>query len=114
MGGYWFNDMKPSILYLIHNKVWNCYKFGVTAKSIEDRLTDYIKYKNLNLCDIDLLFCIKTSNAKNIEKELLKIINGYRYYEKDNAYPFKEHFIDKDNNLDEVKAFFKKLKEDKQ
>lgn len=114
MTGYWFKDMKPNKLYLIYNKVWNCYKFGVTSKSIEDRLTKYIFYKDLKVCDIDLLFCISTSDAKNLEKELMKMINGYRYYEKDNAYSYKEHFIDKDNKLNEIKTFFKTIKEDKQ
>lgn len=109
MIGYQFNDMKPNKLYLIYNKVWNCYKFGVTSKSIESRLISYLSYKNLKLCDIDLLFCIDTTKAKYLEKELMQLINGYRFYVDSNQ-PLKEHFVDKDNKLNEVITFFNNIK----
>ena len=110
MIGYKFNEIKPDKLYLIYNKVWNCYKYGVTSKSINQRINDYIKFKELRLCDVSLIDCINTDKAKQYENELHKLVAGYRFYQYDNNYPMREHFIDCDDKLKQVLSFFSNLK----
>jgi len=109
---------KENTLYLIHNKVLDIYKFGITSKPINERIFNYCNDKSkfhfieidkdgyhehkydFQINDINIIYCKKMENCQEVEKKLMKIINGHRVKLKGQKYPFREHFYQ--SKLDEV------------
>lgn len=107
---------KETTLYLFYNAGINAYKFGITSKPLNERISNYCndkskfyfteyntktnEFKEYNYpfaeSDIKILFCKELNNVDIIEKELMKMINGCRLKLKGQQYPFREHFIGKD------------------
>ena len=105
---------KENRVYLIYNITLNAYKFGITSKSIEERIDNYCNDKskfcftniiNENVItyqyeftksNIKVLFNKEFENAEKIEKKLSLKINGCRLKLKGQQYQFREHFTGED------------------
>lgn len=92
---------KSNRLYLFYNKILNAYKFGVTNKSLEDRIESYCKnpiilgsfFYKFETKDIEVILNIEAEEAEKIESELSKMINGHRLKLEGQTYRFREHFV---------------------
>jgi len=119
---------KETTLYLFYNAAINAYKFGITSKQLNDRISNYCndklkfyfteynnktnefkEYKYLfTENDIEVLFCKQLNNVDVVEKELMKMINGCRLKLKGQQYPFREHFVGKEK-ADNILSFLNSL-----
>ena len=101
------SNLKATHFYIIFNKKYNVYKFGITSKKINIRLEYYKKEWNITDDMIDILLCKSYENAYNLEKNVAKLL-------KDNLWTqvivagvleckYKEHFTGYENYVTMLK-----------
>jgi hypothetical protein len=104
---HFWNQDGIAQLYVLHNTKHNIYKIGVTEKNIEDRLkfyndlTIYIEDGTRlgiewDRSDLDILYCKWLNNARQIERDIKKMIVGKTL--KLRKTTFHEHFTEQSIN----------------
>lgn len=94
---YWVHirqNTKKGFVYVILNKKYNAYKFGVTIKDIEERLEHYCSLHCIDRKDIEIKYLKVHDNPYQVEKSLMPLIKGKRLKIENQTY--REHFIGDD------------------